>query len=154
MTRSAAAGRSVLLVVHFLTSLDGTVLVVPAVHLLASVGCTVPHLMMTSLHGTVLASYPMMTSVHSTVLVANLMTTVYGTIHVTTVLNLVSGIVVFTRLVADNTVLVVTTSHAASVDTRGFPRRRIALIHELQAKEREKLTRYGTSSEERIVWIR
>ena len=95
MTRSAAAGRSVLLVVHFLASLDGTVLVVPAVHLLASVGCTVPHLMMTSLRGTVLASHPMMTSVQSTVLVANIMmTTVYGTIHVTTVLNLVGGIVV------------------------------------------------------------
>ena len=152
MTRSAAAGRSVLLVVHFLTSLDGTILVVPAVHLLASVECTVPHLMMTSVHGTVLASYPMMTSVHSTVLVAHLMMTTVcgtiGTIHVTTVLNLVGGTVVFTRLMADNTVLVMTTSHAAS---RGFPRRRIALIHELHTKDMEKLTRYGTSLEERIV---
>ena len=92
VTRSAAAGRSVLPAVHFLTSLDGTVLVVPAVHFLAPVGGTVPHLMMTSLHGTVVASRLMITSVRSTVLVAHLMmTTVHGTIHVTTVLNLCGG---------------------------------------------------------------
>ena len=59
-----------------MTSLAETVLVVPAVHcLMASVGGTVPHLMITSVHGTVLVAHSMMTNVHGTVLVAHLMMT-------------------------------------------------------------------------------
>jgi len=42
----------------------------------------------------------------------------------------VGGTVVVAHFVADDTILVTTTSHAATVNTRGFPRRRIALIHE------------------------